>query len=352
MHKVRVVGFALFSALLLPCAYGQSVISARSGLVNYFEGVVFLDGQPLERKAGTFARMHDGSTLSTEYGRAEVLLTPETYLRIGEQSSIRMVSSDISDTRVELTAGSSIVDSAKAPDGAFVSIIFKDSTVKITKPGHYRIDADPPQLRVYQGIAEVTGVGITNDGKPIRIQASQLLPLDGSTVVKRFTEGSDGLLDLWSEERGELIASNLLNSQTISDPLLDTGPGVPADLASYVGYVPLASLAPLGPGSYGLAYGPFSPYAALTAGIFRPFPAASFLYAPRRYTSVFATSRPVVGRGFGITRPVYGTGFGVTQGPRPIFTPRPTIGSPGVMAPRVGVPAGVRTGGIRGAGHR
>jgi hypothetical protein len=340
MHRLQVAAFVLASVLALPSAYGQSVISARSGLVNYFEGVVFLDGQPLARKSGTFARMHDGSSLSTEYGRAEVLLTPDTYLRIGEQSTIRMISDNIADTRVELLAGSSILDSAKAPEGQFVSIVYKDSTVRITKPGHYRIDADPPQLRVYEGIAEVTGVGITNNGKPLRIQASQLLPLDGSTVVKRFTEGSDSLLDLWSAERGDLIASNMVNSQTITDPLLDSGPGVPADLASYIGYVPLASMAPLGTGSDGLAYGPFSPYTPLYAGVFRPFPSAAFLYAPRRYTSIFATSRPVAGigagRGIGITRPVIG-GIGATPPPRTIFTPRPTIGSP---TPRFGGPAG------------
>jgi hypothetical protein len=354
MRTRSLLAIGLPAALLVSNSFAQSVISARSGLVNYFEGVVFLDGQPLARKAGTFARMKDGSTLTTEYGRAEVLLTPDTYLRMGEKSTIRMVSGSISDTRVEVIAGSSIVDSSKAPDGAFVSILFKDSTIRITKPGHYRVDAEPPQLRVYQGIAEVNGVGLTNDGKPIRIQASQLLPLDGSSVVKRFTQGSDGLLDLWSEERGDLIASNLVNSQSISDPLLDSGPGVPADLASYIGYVPLASVAPLGPGSYSLAYGgPFSPYGGLSsAGIFQPYPAAAFLYAPRRYTPIF-TSRPVAGTIGGRT-----AGFGYTVTPPSIFTPRPTIGArPGstVAVPMRG-PGGVGAvhgaGGIRGGGHR
>jgi hypothetical protein len=337
MHRLQVLAFALASVISPTLLQGQSVISARSGLINYFEGVVFLNGQPVARKSGTFARMSDGSTLSTEFGRAEILLTPDTYLRLGEHSSVRLISSSISDTRVELLAGSSILDSAKAPDGAFVAIQFRDATVKFIKPGHYRIDADPPQLRVYEGIAEVTGVGLTNDGKPIRLQASQLLPLDGSTVVKRFTQGSDGLLDLWSEERGELIASNLVNAQTITDPLLDSGPGVPADLASYIGYAPVASLTPLGPGSYGLAYGPFSPYVPLTAGLYQPFPTAAFLYAPRRYTSIFA-SRPAVGSFVGRNAFIGRTGgIGTTSPPRAIFTPRPVYGgtAPGA-APRSG----------------
>jgi hypothetical protein len=366
MRRLPVLAVTLASVLLVPQAgYSQSVISARSGLINYFEGVVFLDGQPLARKSGTFARMKDGSTLMTEFGRAEVLLTPETYLRIGEKSSIRMISDSISDTRMELLGGSSILDSARSPQGEFVSIVFKDSTIKIVKPGHYRIDADPPQLRVYEGIAEVTGVGITNDGQPLKIKAAQLLPLDGTSVVRRFTQGSDGLLDLWSAERGELIASNMVNSQTITDPLLDPGPGVPSDLASYIGYVPLASLAPLGTGSYAVAYGPFSPYTALSVGVLRPFPAATFLYAPRRYTSTFA-SRPVVGSGVGIGIGSRGVGLGLTQ-PRGIYVPRPGYGSQptiGTLPPRgggvgggVGAGGGVgvvggRTGGFHPVGRR
>jgi hypothetical protein len=343
MHRLPALAFAFVTAVSLSPVHAQSVISARSGLVNYLEGVVFLDGQPLARKSGTFARMKDGSTLATEYGRAEVLLTPDTYLRIGENSSIRMISDSISDTRVELLGGSSILDSTRSPDGAFVSIQFRDSTVRIVKPGHYRIDADPPQLRVYEGIAEVAGVGLTNDGKPLKIQASQLLPLDGSTVAKRFTQGSDGLLDLWSAERGELIASNMVSAQNISDPLLDPGPGVPADLASYIGYVPMASIAPLGVSSYGLGYGPFSPYAMLSVGVFRPYPAASFLYAPVRYTSIFA-SRP---RAAGI-----GTigGLGLGQSPRSIYIPRPTFGArptTGITVPRTGGVSGVHVGGRR-----
>ena len=159
----------LFPALLLgllPHASGQSVISARSGLVNFFEGVVFVDGQPLERKAGTFPRLREGSTLVTESGRAEVLLTPDTYLRVGEGGSIRMMSSDIDDTKIELLAGSSILDSSQAPEGTFVKIIFKDATIRILKPGNYRMDAEPAQLRVFAGEAEVSRGNDAGSGAP------------------------------------------------------------------------------------------------------------------------------------------------------------------------------------------
>jgi hypothetical protein len=345
MRKLALPALAL-SCFLTPQAFGQSVISARSGLVNYFEGVIFLDGQPLERKAGMFPRMHEGSTLLTEDGRAEVLLTPDTYLRIGANSSIRMISSDIDDTKVELLSGSSILDSEKAPEGAFVKILYKDTTIRFPKQGNFRIDAEPPQLRVYQGEAEVTRNG---NQSPVRIAASQLMPLDGAPVVKRFTQGSDGLLDIWSEERGSLIASNLANSQAITDPLLDNGADVPADLASYIGYMPVVmppvGLNPYGYGGYGYpypGYTAFSPYpslAVLTYSGLRTTPSLS-LYGSSLYGSSLYRLRP------GFTsiytgRTGFPSGLGIVQTSRPITMPRPVI-----IVPRTGV------GAIRGVGRR
>jgi hypothetical protein len=325
------------ASLLLPQALGQTVISARSGLVNYFEGVVFLDGQPLARKSGTFARMKEGSTLSTESGRAEVLLTPDTYLRIGEDSGIRMISSDIDNTRVELLSGSSILDSERAPEGAFVKVVFKDATIQVLKPGHYRMDAEPPQLRVYDGEAEVT-----RNGVPAKIGASQLMPLDGAPIVKRFTQGADGLLDLWSEERGSLIASNMINSQSISDPLLDNGPAVPADLAALVGYMPVGPLPAVGVNPYGYSflypsYSGFSPYPSLAVLAWPAMRTASYRYTPRYGYSSLYSSRP---GGFS-------SGLGIVSTPRPVFTPRPPVYTP---RPPATAPRGAI--GARGVGHR
>lgn len=328
----RPFGFLALALLVpfLPHASAQSVISARSGLVNFFEGVVFVDGQPLERRSGTFPRLREGSILVTQSGRAEVLLTPDTYLRLGENSSVRMMSSDIDDTQVELLSGSSILDSAQAPEGEFVKIVFKDATIRILKPGNYRMDAEPAQLRVFTGEAEVT-----RNGNPVKIVSSQLMPLDGAPVVRRFTQGSDGLLDIWSEERGSLIASNMVNSQAISDPLLDTGPAVPADLASYIGYMPMATMPSVGLSPYGYSYlypsySAFSPYPSLAVMAIPAFRPPTYLYLPHYGYG----SSPVY-----TSRPGYPGGLGYVSVPRPVYVSRPAT------APRVGV-------GVHAIGHR
>ncbi len=371
--RLRALGFLALAGSLLPSASAQSVISARSGLVNYFEGEVFLDGQPLASKPGIYAKLKPGATLMTAEGRAEVLLTPNTYFRIGEKSTMRMLSDSLSDTRVELMAGSASIDSANAPAGDFVKVVFKDSTIRILKPGRYRVDAEPAQFRVFEGEADVA-----RDGKSTKIESAQIMPLDGAPVVKRFTQGSDGLLDIWADERSSLIADKMVNSQSVTDPLTDNGPDLSADLTAplgpYAGYIPLAGAPTMVGGGYayggGYGYGPYglglgySSYgfgygfgvAPIYAGaiyrspVYPRFGVPAYAGYPRppgvsnpRYgsTSVFA-NRPAPSGGITIPRPAFsGSTFG---GARPA-SPVPTFGGArtGVSAPHMGVhPAGRR----------
>ena len=321
----------LLLALAVPSAFGQSVISARSGLINYSEGDVLVNGQPLQRKFGTYTSLKDGSDMVTRSGRAEILLTPNTYLRVGEESGIRMISTDLGDTRLELLGGSAMLDSSTAPGKTPVSVTVKAAEVRFLKPGKFRLDSEPPQLRVFEGEAEVE-----SDGKTVKVEPSQAAPLDGATIVRKFTEGSDGLLDLWSDERHSLIASNLTDAQNIGDPLLDSASMMPGDPA-YLGYVPLASYPPLigrpyaGPvmvGGYP-SYG-YSPYGYSPYSIYSPY--SAFVVYGGLYSPIYVnTVRP---GGLGGLR----TGYGVV-GPTPIrsLAPRP-IG-------------GTRVGGVGGIGR-
>src|SRR5712692_2015403 len=82
-------------------AFAQSVISAHSGLIHYVEGQVLLDSKPVEVKIATFPEMKENMELRTADGRAEVLLSPGAFLRLGENSAIRMVSNKLTDSRIE-----------------------------------------------------------------------------------------------------------------------------------------------------------------------------------------------------------------------------------------------------------
>src|SRR5713226_3902570 len=125
---------ALFALAGLP-ALAQSVISAHSGLIHYAEGRVLLDGKPVEVKITAFPEIKEGKEFRTEDGRAEVLLNPGVFLRMGENSAIRMVSNKLSDSRVEFLSGSAVVESSGdlAQKDDFVTILYKDTTVRLRK---------------------------------------------------------------------------------------------------------------------------------------------------------------------------------------------------------------------------
>src|SRR5580704_9819856 len=109
-------------------ALAQSVISARSGLIHYVEGQVYLGDQPVETKFGVFPEVKENQELKTEEGRAEVLLTPGVFLRLGENSSFRMITNRLIDTRVEFLSGSAIVEAEDIRKDNSITVIYKDAT--------------------------------------------------------------------------------------------------------------------------------------------------------------------------------------------------------------------------------
>ena len=88
----------------------------------------------------------------TEEGRAEILLTPGVFLRAGENTSVRMISNRLADTRVELLSGDVIVESNDSAGDksreTSVTIQYKDSEVGVDRNGIFRFSTDPAALKV------------------------------------------------------------------------------------------------------------------------------------------------------------------------------------------------------------
>jgi len=184
-------------------AMGQAVISAKSGLIHYVEGQVLLDGKQVEVKIATFPEMKDGNELRTQDGRAEILLTPGTFLRLGENSAVRMLSTKLTDSRVEFLSGSAVIEAdAEVVDGEdLVTVIYKDAKVHLRKGGIYRFDSAPAQLRVYSGQAEVeTGVNT------LIVKGGKMAVLPNAIAAERFDSKNGDALNRWSSRRAEGIA--------------------------------------------------------------------------------------------------------------------------------------------------
>jgi hypothetical protein len=217
MHYRRALAistFALITVLMLP-ANGQSVISTHSGIVHFFEGAVYLGDQPLESHPGRFTTIPQGAELRTAEGRAEVLLTPGVFIRIGERSTIRMVATDLTDTRVELVAGSAIVDSAEPVAGTLVTLIYKNWSVRFLEQGIYRIDSDPPRMWVLDGKAEVSA---GPSEKAVLVKEGMYLPFATVLVPDRSGLAPIDALSKWADGREQSISADNAIAANIQDP--------------------------------------------------------------------------------------------------------------------------------------
>ena len=146
------------SALVLWCltatVLAQVAISPQAGLIHYHVGRVTVEGQPIPSDPHRFVQLDPGQILATKDGQAEVLLSPQSILRIGPDSRVRLLADDITHAKLELLAGSAVVDFAKGSSDSTVSLIAGSSVVEIRDHGLYRLDALPgqlPVLRVLRG---------------------------------------------------------------------------------------------------------------------------------------------------------------------------------------------------------
>ena len=243
---------AVVTVLTLP-ADGQSVISTRSGTVHFFEGAVYLGDQPLESHPGKFSSVPQGAELRTAEGRAEVLLTPGVFVRIGERSTIRMVANALSDTRVELLAGSAVVDSAGPSPGTSVTLIYRNWNVRFFERGVYRIYSVPPRLWVLQGEAEVSTNG---NQDALVVGQGMYVPFAPVLVPERSIDQPRDALSTWAEGRQQSIfADNAIAANIQDPPSLNTSN---SGFDSFT-YFPMLGLPPLG--SYlSSVYSSLSPY--------------------------------------------------------------------------------------------
>jgi hypothetical protein len=290
---------ALFAAALLPVG-AQSVISTHSGLIHFFEGEVYLGDQSLESHLGRFPSVPQGAELRTADGRAEVLLTPGVFLRMGDRSAIRLVANDLADTQVELETGSVIVDSGEPNLNTSVTLIYKNWRVHFLQKGAYRIDADPPRLWVRQGQAEVLS-GVSE--QPVSVEQGTSLPFAGVLVPERASEHPTDGLSEWANGRGESItADNAITEQLDQDPAAGT-PGF--DSFTYYPFLGLSSLG-MNPASLGMyPAGSYSSYFPRQPGFssiylpgytYRPLLLGTMVRGPigRRFPT-YPLSRPRVG---------------------------------------------------------
>ena len=103
--KYTAVISSLFLMGLLSAAPARATDAARPGSLNYVEGQISIGNQNLDAKSIGSVELQPGESLATGAGKAELLLTPGVFFRIGDNSVARIISPRLTDTEVELTHG-------------------------------------------------------------------------------------------------------------------------------------------------------------------------------------------------------------------------------------------------------
>jgi len=128
---------------------------ARPGSVNYVEGVASLDGEALKADSVGSVEMAKDQLLTTEAGKVEVLLTPGVFLRVGDNSSLKMLSPELANAIVELDKGQAFVEVLEIRKENNIRINQNDASTKLLNKGLYDFDADHNEVRAFKGKADV-----------------------------------------------------------------------------------------------------------------------------------------------------------------------------------------------------
>ncbi|MBI3485016.1 MAG: FecR domain-containing protein [Acidobacteria bacterium] len=149
----KATGTFFLATILSAPAWG--VTPARPGRLNYVEGQVRIGTQSLDAKSIGSTELQPGETLVTGSGKAEVLLTPGVFLRIGDNSSVKMISPSLTNTEVLLEKGRATAEVADIHKENNIRIDQSGGAIKLLKTGFYAFDADRNQVRVFNGKALV-----------------------------------------------------------------------------------------------------------------------------------------------------------------------------------------------------
>jgi hypothetical protein len=197
---VRCLGLICFISGSHILAPAQRWIGAKAGVIECIQGEVFLDGTPILLRDNSYIQMENGQILSTKKGYAELILTSEVRLRLGEDASLQMQQNRITGIQMDLNQGSALVEILSTIKTDPIKIHISKSEIEIKKTGLYRLDSVPGQLRIYAGQALAK-----NEGKNIQIKSIRMVRLDGQFALAEFDPNKADALHRWSARRSFLL---------------------------------------------------------------------------------------------------------------------------------------------------
>ncbi len=211
----KVAGFLVAALMAIPAwADNTSPERAVPGTLNYVEGAVSIGSQRLSPRSIGSAQLETGKSLTTKIGKAEILLTPGVFLRIGKNSSVKMLSSSLTDTGIGLENGHAMVEVAEIHRENDIRIVADGTTTTLLKTGLYDFDLRQQQLRVFDGRARVDYAR-----RHVNVKSGREVSLVGTGQVKpyKFNKKAYGEGDLyrWSSLRSAYVAEANVNAAAL-----------------------------------------------------------------------------------------------------------------------------------------
>lgn len=182
------------------------VISAEAGGVNYVQGDVRVSTNNSSR-LGTLLRgdsLRVGEEVMTgKDGRAEILLNPGSFLRLGANSEFEFEATSLDDLKLKLNRGSAMFE-VITDDNFKISVRTPKADFYLVKSGIYRLDvlADGTgRLEVRKGRAQI------GNAKATKIKKKEAAIFDGDEVaIEKFDRDDKDSLERWSEFRSEQLS--------------------------------------------------------------------------------------------------------------------------------------------------
>ena len=198
--------------LILLLLVQHVVISAKAGMVTLSHGWVNLD-----------ARSHvgEGNPLTTGTdSKVEILLSPDSYLRMKSDSEIVLECEDLDQIAVRLTKGEAIIDVARIDKKMPISVRVGDLETHIRKSGIYLFQSDgvfvlKGELRVGPAVGQE---GMEDHGFQQRFQEDKDGKI-GTTPVGRMECASDQGNEQTHFRRAPTSKTNRLSRNGARDPV-------------------------------------------------------------------------------------------------------------------------------------
>ncbi len=226
--------FTIFAAGLALASFGfgqqqvrtsaiadKYTISAKAGGVNFIEGDVTVERK--EGRSGVLLRrdqLEIGDRVSTgANGKAEILLNPGSYIRLGSNTSFHFLTTSLDDLKIRVESGTAMFEVFAANEFQ-VAVETPTGSIALIETGVYKIDVPQNGLAtvaVFEGKAQLA------DPKMTLIKKGRTSVIGStSAAVTKFDRDKRGDLGDWSKSRSKDLAkmTSSLQERDVRDSLI------------------------------------------------------------------------------------------------------------------------------------